>query len=47
MEIKDIRYQTGSLKIDPAFVLSNNEQIEIFSTTTDEPWTFRAGETPI
>ena len=45
MEIKDIHYQTGFLIIDPVFVLSNNEQIEIFSTDTYEPWTLRVGET--
>ena len=47
MEIKDVRYQTEFLKIDPVFILSNDEQIEIFSTTTDEPWTFQVGETLI
>ncbi|MBN9378039.1 MAG: hypothetical protein J0H93_06655 [Chlamydiales bacterium] len=28
------------LKIDPVFVLSNHQKIEIFSTDTYEPWTF-------
>lgn len=31
------------IKIDPVFVLSNHQKIEIFSTDTYEPWTFSVG----
>ena len=43
-EILDIIFQTNSLKIDPVFVLSNEQKLEIFSTDTYEPWTFQVGE---
>lgn len=39
-EIIDVLIQENYLKIDPIFVLSNNMQLEIFSTDTFEPWTF-------
>lgn len=44
VEILDITFQTELLKIDPVFILSNEQRIEIFSTDTYEPWTFRVDE---
>ncbi len=44
LEIVDIDFQNNLLKIDPVFVLSNDQKIEIFSTDTYEPWTFRVDE---
>src|ERR1700733_5261445 len=43
-EIRDITFQSDSLKVDPVFLLSNGQKIEIFSTDTFEPWTFRVDE---
>lgn len=40
LEIIEIQIQETLLKIDPVFVLSNHQKIEIFSTDTYEPWTF-------
>ncbi|WP_068469990.1 hypothetical protein [Candidatus Protochlamydia phocaeensis] len=40
MEIVGIEAQTSYLKIDPVFILSNEQRLEIFSTDTYEPWTF-------
>lgn len=40
LEIVDIDFQTVSLPVDPIFILSNEQKIEIFSTDTYEPWTF-------
>lgn len=42
--IIDIYFQSSKLKIDPVFVLSNEEELEIFSTDTYEPWTFRVDD---
>jgi len=44
VEILDIAFQSDLLKIDPVFVLSNGQKIEIFSTDTYEPWTFQVNE---
>lgn len=43
-EIVKISFQSESLKIDPVFHLANGTKIEIFSTDTYEPWTFRIDE---
>lgn len=40
LKIINITFQTDTLKIDPVFILSNGQKIEIFSTDTYEPWTF-------
>lgn len=40
IDIIDILMQENTLKIDPVFVLSNDQKLEIFSTDTFEPWTF-------
>ncbi|PJD94822.1 MAG: hypothetical protein CK425_10555 [Parachlamydia sp.] len=40
LKIIDIEIQDALLKIDPVFILSNDQRIEIFSTDTFEPWTF-------
>ncbi len=42
--ILDINIQTNSLKIDPVFIFSNGQRMEIFSTDTFEPWTFNVHE---
>jgi hypothetical protein len=39
-EIVEIEFQDSKLKIDPVFILSNGQKLEIFSTDTFEPWTF-------
>ncbi len=44
LEIVDVGIQTDQIKIDPIFHLSNGHTLEIFSTDTFEPWTFRFGE---
>lgn len=44
VEILDIDIQTSPLTIDPVFILSNGQKIEIFSTDTYEAWTFQVGE---
>ena len=44
IKILDIDFQTNLLKIDPVFLLSNDQKFEIFSTDTYEPWTFQVGE---
>ena len=44
IEIVRIDIQESILKIDPVFVLSNGEKIEIFSTDTYEAWSFRLDE---
>ena len=44
VKILDINIQTNLLKIDPVFILSNDQKIEIFSTDAYEPWTFQIGE---
>lgn len=38
--ITEVLYQDSLLKLDPTFVLSTNQLLEIFSTDTIEPWTF-------
>ena len=43
LKILDISFQSD-LKIDPIFLLSNGQRIEIFSTDTFEPWTFQLDE---
>lgn len=40
-KIVDIAFQDQILKIDPIFILSNGQKVEIFSTDTYEPWTFQ------
>ena len=40
LEIVEIQVQETLLRIDPIFVLSNHQKIEIFSIETYEPWTF-------
>lgn len=40
LQIIDLDFQ-NRMEIDPIFLLSNNLKIEIFSTDTYEPWTFR------
>ncbi len=40
-EITDIYIQADKLKVDPVFLLSNGQMLEIFSTDTYEPWTFK------
>ncbi|OJV07261.1 MAG: hypothetical protein BGO14_00800 [Chlamydiales bacterium 38-26] len=40
LEIVEIQIQETLLRIDPIFVLSNHQKIEIFSIETYEPWTF-------
>ena len=40
LEIIEIIYQENLLKVDPVFILSNEQRIEFFSTDTFEPWTF-------
>ena len=47
LKITEIKCQDRNLKIDPVFVLSNGQFLEIFSTDTCEPWTFSIGETDI
>ena len=39
-KIVNIATQELSLKIDPVFMFSNKQRLEIFSTDTYEPWTF-------
>lgn len=41
VEILDIDFQNNFLKIDPVFILSSNQRLEIFSTDIYEPWTFQ------
>jgi hypothetical protein len=41
LEILDLDIQCNLLKIDPVFVFSNGQKLEIFSTDTYEPWTFQ------
>jgi len=47
IEILDITFQSDSLKIDPVFILSNNQRMEIFSTDTYEPWVFNLDDVAI
>lgn len=44
IEIVDISFQSDLLKIDPKFILSNGQSLEIFSTDTYEPWIFFLNE---
>ncbi|MBA3238019.1 MAG: hypothetical protein H0T62_06675 [Parachlamydiaceae bacterium] len=44
VEILDVDLQTNFLKIDPVFILSNGQRLEIFSTDTYEPWIFKFSE---
>ncbi|MBA3238007.1 MAG: hypothetical protein H0T62_06605 [Parachlamydiaceae bacterium] len=44
VEIIDVDLQTNFLKIDPVFILSNGQRLEIFSTDTYEPWIFKFSE---
>ena len=43
IEILDLNFQ-NLMKIDPVFLLSNGQKVEIFSTDTYEPWTFGVEE---
>jgi hypothetical protein len=40
LEILDIDFQTHSLKVDPVFILSNGQRLEIFSTVKHGAWNF-------
>jgi hypothetical protein len=40
VQIQDIEIQDNKLKIDPVFLLSDGQRLEIFSTDTFEPWVF-------
>ncbi|MBA3721677.1 MAG: hypothetical protein H0W88_04680 [Parachlamydiaceae bacterium] len=44
LTISEISLQDERLKIDPVFHLSNGQKIEIFSTDTYEPWTFKVND---
>lgn len=39
-DIIDIACQDSRLKLDPIFMLSNKQILEVFSTDTFEPWIF-------
>ncbi len=40
ISVIDITIQSRLVGVDPVFILSNNQILEIFSTDTYEPWTF-------
>lgn len=44
LEILGVDFQASILKIDPVFLLSNGQKLEVFSTDTYEPWTFHVDE---
>lgn len=45
VSIISIYSQNLLFKVDPVFILSNEQKLEIFSTDTYEPWTFSLQET--
>jgi hypothetical protein len=47
LQVLEIQIQAGIVKVDPVFILSNGHRLEIFSTDTYEPWTFRVGDLPM
>jgi hypothetical protein len=47
LHIVDIWPQTESLKIDPVFLLSNQQKIEIFSAGIHKPWSLQIDPLPI
>jgi hypothetical protein len=40
LEVVGLEIQESILKVDPVFLLSNGQRLEIFSTDTYESWTF-------
>lgn len=47
LDIIDIDFQTRLLKVDPVFILSNGQRIEIFSTLMNKSWTFKVADLPM
>lgn len=41
--IVNIKFQSSTLVIDPVFIFSDDQMLEIFSTDTYEPWTLNLG----